>query len=260
MYVAIYVCLCICACIWGLQVADIEKFPYQPENKSLFEKLKLFVQGCATRPSEKPALAAAGELQYDYSKRLADLHSTTHSKSFTSEAAKECSQDEFVSVSSMLEDESERQPHTREGKPSAKTKAKAKAKAIRNIEKSETLQKIKALQGKLNKTIDSVQETTLRYDKAKKSDKDFAVFCSPKLFAQYTAESEALEPQKRKMIALQDEVSSMDDSIFSSKKAKIEEEMESSKAVLATFSKGANHMVQKALQHKSFWASRWEPQ
>ena len=49
--------------------ADVEKFPYRPSDPDMMAKLRRFVSDCPSRPSEKPELAADGELQYDYRKK-----------------------------------------------------------------------------------------------------------------------------------------------------------------------------------------------
>ena len=44
----------------------MEKFPYRPSDPDMMANLMRFVSDCPSRPSEKPELAADGELQYDY--------------------------------------------------------------------------------------------------------------------------------------------------------------------------------------------------
>eukprot|EP00974_Lingulodinium_polyedra_P063073 6086518-Lingulodinium_polyedra.AAC.1 len=57
--------------IW--EIADLEKFPYMPDSENMMAKLMKFVANVPSRPSEKPELASAGELQYDYSKRMVNM-------------------------------------------------------------------------------------------------------------------------------------------------------------------------------------------
>ena len=47
------------------EIAHVDKFPYRPSDPDMMAN---FVSDCP-RPSEKPELAADGELQYDYRKK-----------------------------------------------------------------------------------------------------------------------------------------------------------------------------------------------
>ena len=60
-------------------IADVEKFPYRPSDPDMMAKLMRFVSDCPSRPSEKPELAADGELQYDYRKKQVTKHSLVRS-------------------------------------------------------------------------------------------------------------------------------------------------------------------------------------
>ena len=60
-------------------IADVEKFPYRPSDPDTTAKLMRFVSDCPSRPSEKPELAADGELQYDYRKKQMTKHSPVRS-------------------------------------------------------------------------------------------------------------------------------------------------------------------------------------
>ena len=60
-------------------IADVEKFPYRPSDPEMMAKLMRFVSDCPSRPSEKPELAADGELQYDYRKKQVTKHSSVRS-------------------------------------------------------------------------------------------------------------------------------------------------------------------------------------
>ena len=63
--------------IW--EIADVEKFPYRTSDPDMMAKLMRFVSDCPSRPSEKPELAADGELQYGYRKKQVTKHSVVRS-------------------------------------------------------------------------------------------------------------------------------------------------------------------------------------
>ena len=88
--------------IW--EVADVEKFPYRPDDQGLMDQLLDFVSDCASRPSEKPALAAKGVLQYDYSKRLPEVHAATRKRKVEVCTEKEATAEEAGDTIATIED------------------------------------------------------------------------------------------------------------------------------------------------------------
>ena len=66
------------------EIAKIEGLPFTDDNKVILQGL---VEGCPSRPHPKPALAAAGHLIYDYSKKMAGeaVKDDSHALSLTKE-------------------------------------------------------------------------------------------------------------------------------------------------------------------------------
>ena len=102
--------------IW--EIADVEQFPYRPSDPDMMEKLMRFVSDCSSRPSEKPELAADGELQFNDRKKQVTKNSAVRSSEVAAKSETATSEQGFHDAKDAINAEEHAMPM------STKTKSK----------------------------------------------------------------------------------------------------------------------------------------
>ena len=102
--------------IW--EIADVETFPYRLSDLDMMSKLMLFVSDCPSRPSERPELAADGELQYHYRKKQVTKHSVVRSSEVATKSGTTTDEQGFHEAKDAINSEAHAMPM------STKTKSK----------------------------------------------------------------------------------------------------------------------------------------
>ena len=105
--------------IW--EIADVEKFPYRPPDPGMMAKLMHFVSDCPSRPSEKPELAANGELQYDYRKKQVTKHSVVRSSEVAAKSETTTDEQGFHEAEDAINAEAHAMPMSKKTKSTSRS-------------------------------------------------------------------------------------------------------------------------------------------
>ena len=237
--------------IW--EVADLEKYPYDPSNESSMALLTKFVEGCATRLSEKPSLASDGILRYDYSKRMLDLEQKQHSKGYEITGSREIDGTDFDQASAGIEKDFEGTPTLRKAKKikdengcasGSSGPGNVKMEIDRDVkDKNEFLKAVRQTKTKLNKQIEDWKVAQTKWDDAMK--KGQLEHANPALLEKVSHDAKALDEAKTKIIGLEVTMQSM--APVEALKLKDEKVIEEAQGVLSRFLAGSWSSMKKAL-------------
>ncbi len=221
--------------IW--EIAALESFPYQPDNKQMMEQLASFVDGCAERPSEKEGLAKLGHKQYDYSKRMADTHTADRTKAITASVTTDnVNIEDFDRATKEMEEEHDKMP-----RDISCPKIKRPRKGTQTImdadettkDKMKVEQKLSVLRAKFSRTIDETKEAQLKLTKA-----GMEKYISEQLKEDIAEGMKKVDVQKGLISEMHMNLKNMDNGTFSEAKTSLIEDLDKTQQCLDDYVRG----------------------
>ena len=173
--------------IW--EIAGVEKFPYRSSDPDMMAKLMRFVSDRLSRPSEKPELAADGELQYDYRKKQVTKHSVVRSSEVAAKSETTTDEQGFHEAKDAINAEAPAMPMSTKTK--SKTSRSSTPRGSLDDDKADKTPSKKALwmraanatKTTLQRPLDDLEKAVEQFETAIQKGKGSAVFVSKSYIA-----------------------------------------------------------------------------